>query len=131
LDPEQLLEMNARFVAALEQAFELGLERRASAASQVNLPAARAGRARGRVMGLSPRQGPDSRGPKCAIYPHAWSRSTLHGPQFFALCKLDILKLAPPLGNNHGSETWRKLLSPARRAQTSNFGSFPAHKGRL
>jgi hypothetical protein len=36
---EQLLEMNARFVAQLEQAFELGLESRASAAGQVKLPA--------------------------------------------------------------------------------------------
>src|SRR5262249_29000506 len=36
---EQLLEMDARFVAAMEQAFELGLESRESAAGQVNLPA--------------------------------------------------------------------------------------------
>ena len=35
---EQLVEMNARFAAALERAFELGLESRASAASRVNLP---------------------------------------------------------------------------------------------
>ena len=38
---EQLVEMNARFVDRLEQAFELGLESRASAASQVKLPASR------------------------------------------------------------------------------------------
>ena len=36
---EQLVEMNARFAAALERAFELGLESRASAAAQVKLPA--------------------------------------------------------------------------------------------
>jgi hypothetical protein len=36
---EQLVEMNARFAAAMEQAFELGLERRESAAGQVKLPA--------------------------------------------------------------------------------------------
>jgi hypothetical protein len=36
---EQLVEMNARFVDRLEQAFELGLESRASAAGQVKLPA--------------------------------------------------------------------------------------------
>jgi len=36
---EQLVEMNARFVDRLEQAFELGLENRKSAAAQVNLPA--------------------------------------------------------------------------------------------
>jgi len=36
---EQLVEMDARFVAALERAFELGLESRASAANQVKLPA--------------------------------------------------------------------------------------------
>ena len=35
---EQLVEMNARFVDRLEQAFELGLENRKSAAAQVNLP---------------------------------------------------------------------------------------------
>ena len=35
---EQLIEMDARFVAALERAFELGLESRASAAGQVKLP---------------------------------------------------------------------------------------------
>ena len=35
---EQLEEMNNRFVAALERAFELGLESRASAANQVALP---------------------------------------------------------------------------------------------
>jgi hypothetical protein len=35
---EQLLEMNASFAAALEHAFELGLESRASAAGQVKLP---------------------------------------------------------------------------------------------
>jgi hypothetical protein len=34
---EQLVEMDARFVAALERAFELGLESRASAAAQANL----------------------------------------------------------------------------------------------
>jgi hypothetical protein len=36
---EELEAMNARFVAQLEQAFELGLESRASAAGQVKLPA--------------------------------------------------------------------------------------------
>src|SRR5262249_6488712 len=36
---EQLLEMNARFTERLEEAFRLGLESRASAASQVKLPA--------------------------------------------------------------------------------------------
>ena len=36
---EQLEEMNARFTERLEQAFELGLERRESAAGQVKLPA--------------------------------------------------------------------------------------------
>ena len=36
---EQLEQMNANFVAALESAFELGLESRASAAGQVKLPA--------------------------------------------------------------------------------------------
>jgi len=36
---EQLVEMDARFTAALERAFELGLERRSSAAAQVALPA--------------------------------------------------------------------------------------------
>lgn len=36
---EQLLEMDARFVVALERAFEAGLESRASAAGQVKLPA--------------------------------------------------------------------------------------------
>jgi hypothetical protein len=35
---EQLVEMNGRFVAQLEQAFRLGLESRASAAGQVKLP---------------------------------------------------------------------------------------------
>ena len=35
---EQLVEMNARFVDRLEQAFELGLESRVSAAGQVKLP---------------------------------------------------------------------------------------------
>jgi hypothetical protein len=35
---EQLVEMNARFVDRLEQAFELGLENRKSAAAQVKLP---------------------------------------------------------------------------------------------
>jgi len=35
---EQLIEMDAHFVAALERAFELGLESRASAANQVKLP---------------------------------------------------------------------------------------------
>jgi hypothetical protein len=35
---EQLETMNAQFVAAMERAFELGLESRASAASQVKLP---------------------------------------------------------------------------------------------
>jgi len=34
---EQLVEMDARFVAALEQAFELGLENKASAAGQLTL----------------------------------------------------------------------------------------------
>jgi len=37
---EQLIEMDARFVAALERAFEAGLESRASAAAQVKLPSA-------------------------------------------------------------------------------------------
>jgi hypothetical protein len=36
---EQLLDMHERFVTALERAFELGLEHRASAAAQVALPA--------------------------------------------------------------------------------------------
>jgi len=36
---EQLVDMNARFVAALNRAIELGLESRASAAGQVKLPA--------------------------------------------------------------------------------------------
>jgi hypothetical protein len=36
---EQLLEMDARFTAALEQAFELGLESRESARREVKLPA--------------------------------------------------------------------------------------------
>src|SRR5262249_16477651 len=36
---EQLLEMNARFAAALDKAVELGLESRKSAAGQVALPA--------------------------------------------------------------------------------------------
>ena len=36
---ERLLEMDAHFVAALEKAFELGLESRASASGQVKLPA--------------------------------------------------------------------------------------------
>jgi hypothetical protein len=36
---ERLLEMDAHFSAALEHAFELGLERRESAAGQVKLPA--------------------------------------------------------------------------------------------
>ena len=36
---ERLVEMDARFVAALERAFELGLESRASATNQVKLPA--------------------------------------------------------------------------------------------
>jgi hypothetical protein len=36
---EQLVEMNARFVDRLEQAFALGLEHRESAANQVKLPA--------------------------------------------------------------------------------------------
>jgi hypothetical protein len=36
---EQLLEMDARFVAAVEQAFPLGQEHQTSAASQVTLPA--------------------------------------------------------------------------------------------
>jgi hypothetical protein len=35
---ERLLEMDAHFSAALEHAFELGLESRASAAGQVKLP---------------------------------------------------------------------------------------------
>src|SRR5262249_40994387 len=35
---EQLLDMDARFVTALERAFELGLESRTSAAGQVKLP---------------------------------------------------------------------------------------------
>jgi hypothetical protein len=35
---ERLLEMDAHFSAALERAFELGLERRTSAAGQVKLP---------------------------------------------------------------------------------------------
>jgi len=35
---DQLLEMDNRFVAALEQAFRLGLESRESAAAQVKLP---------------------------------------------------------------------------------------------
>jgi hypothetical protein len=35
---EQLENMNAQFVAAMEHAFELGLESRASAAGQVKLP---------------------------------------------------------------------------------------------
>ena len=35
---EQLEQMNASFVAALESAFELGLESRTSAANQVKLP---------------------------------------------------------------------------------------------
>jgi hypothetical protein len=35
---EQLVEMDARFTERLEQAFELGLELRASAAGQVKLP---------------------------------------------------------------------------------------------
>src|SRR6516162_5930182 len=35
---EQLETMNAQFVAAMERAFELGLESRASAANQVKLP---------------------------------------------------------------------------------------------
>src|SRR5262249_36550332 len=35
---EQLETMNARFVNRLEQAFELGLESRASASSQIKLP---------------------------------------------------------------------------------------------
>jgi hypothetical protein len=35
---EQLLDMDSRFAAALERAFELGLESRASAAAQVRLP---------------------------------------------------------------------------------------------
>jgi len=35
---EQLIEMNARFVAALEQAFALGLEHPTSASDQVKLP---------------------------------------------------------------------------------------------
>jgi hypothetical protein len=34
---EQLLDMNAQFVATLEQAFELGLESRASAANKIKL----------------------------------------------------------------------------------------------
>jgi hypothetical protein len=34
---DQLVEMNARFVAALEKAFAAGLERRSSAAGQVRL----------------------------------------------------------------------------------------------
>ena len=36
---EQLVEMNARFVDRLEEAFRLGLENRASASGQVALPA--------------------------------------------------------------------------------------------
>jgi len=36
---ERLIEMNARFAERLEEAFRLGLERRASAAGQVKLPA--------------------------------------------------------------------------------------------
>ena len=36
---EQLVAMDARFVVAMERAFELGLENRASAAGQVKLPA--------------------------------------------------------------------------------------------
>jgi hypothetical protein len=36
---EQLVEMNARFVAALEQAFACGLESRQSARREVKLPA--------------------------------------------------------------------------------------------
>jgi hypothetical protein len=36
---EQLEAMNERFAAALEKAFELGLERRESAAGRVKLPA--------------------------------------------------------------------------------------------
>ena len=35
---EQLEQMNARFIAALERAFELGLESRASARRDVKLP---------------------------------------------------------------------------------------------
>src|SRR5262249_59495398 len=35
---EQLLKMDGDFAAALERAFELGLESRASAAAQINLP---------------------------------------------------------------------------------------------
>jgi hypothetical protein len=38
---EQLIEMNARFAMALEQAFELGLESRESAQREVKLPASR------------------------------------------------------------------------------------------
>jgi hypothetical protein len=38
---ERLLEMDAHFVAALEKAFELGLESRESAAGQVKLPVSR------------------------------------------------------------------------------------------
>jgi len=38
---EQLLEMDSRFTAALERAFELELERRSSARAQVALPASR------------------------------------------------------------------------------------------
>jgi len=36
---EQLITMDMRFVTALEQAFELGLESRKSAAAEVKLPA--------------------------------------------------------------------------------------------
>ena len=36
---EQLVDMNARFVAAVNAVLELGLESRASAATQVKLPA--------------------------------------------------------------------------------------------
>jgi len=38
---EQLIEMDMRFVAALERAFELGLESRESARREVKLPATR------------------------------------------------------------------------------------------
>ena len=38
---EQLTEMDMRFVAALERAFELGLESRESARREVKLPASR------------------------------------------------------------------------------------------
>jgi hypothetical protein len=66
---EQLITMSLRFAMALEQAFELGLESRKSAAAEVKLPA-------------SP--GPRRSTPLCATALDGLLRSTMDGLVFVA-----------------------------------------------